>query len=232
MKITYHNEKTVDETDTALPLLAISLKNGIQHIHVCGGNARCSTCRVMVTDGLCNLSPRNEKEETLCARKGLDPNVRLACPDRIPCGDVTIRRLVHDEQDIDFAFGRGAAGNPAARRRLRSCSPTSATSRRWRRSSFLTMSFTCSRRYFRVAGEAVLQQRGIHRQIHRRWNCLRDGRCSGWMIRIHFCRRRAWGAIRAGRLEIQSRTRARSMSTYERTLDLRILRRGGDSFSG
>jgi len=43
-------------------LLEASLAAGIPHFHVCGGNARCSTCRVLILAGKEQLSTRNEKE--------------------------------------------------------------------------------------------------------------------------------------------------------------------------
>jgi len=48
-------------------------------MHACGGNARCSTCRVYVLDGLNNCLPRNEKEKKLAEKVGLPENIRLAC---------------------------------------------------------------------------------------------------------------------------------------------------------
>jgi adenylate cyclase len=89
-------------------LLDISLSAGIPHVHACGGNARCSTCRVMVHDGLENLNPRNAAEEMLALRKGLEPNIRLACQSRAT-GDCRVRRLVLDDIDADAAIAADAA---------------------------------------------------------------------------------------------------------------------------
>ena len=43
-------------------VLEAMLKAKINPIYVCGGNARCTTCRIHVMEGLSNCSPRNEKE--------------------------------------------------------------------------------------------------------------------------------------------------------------------------
>ena len=43
-------------------ILDASLAAGIPHCHVCGGNARCSTCRVLVLEGVDHLTPPNQKE--------------------------------------------------------------------------------------------------------------------------------------------------------------------------
>jgi len=51
-------------------------KAKINHIHVCGGNARCSTCQVDVMDGLTNCRPRNEKEKQLSGKLKFPQNIR------------------------------------------------------------------------------------------------------------------------------------------------------------
>lgn len=99
--IVYHNETTVSEEDLTLTLLEISLNHGIPHMHACGGNARCSTCRVMVLDHAEHLHPRNAAEQRLAQKKGLEDNIRLACQTRTS-GPVTIRRLVYDDEDVNI----------------------------------------------------------------------------------------------------------------------------------
>src|SRR6266508_2853639 len=79
-------------------ILATSLRCGIMHTHVCGGNARCSTCRVLILEGLENCPPRNEKEQKMADRRNFSPTVRLACQTTVT-GDVVLRRLVLDDDD-------------------------------------------------------------------------------------------------------------------------------------
>ena len=79
------------------------LKAKINHTHVCGGNARCSTCRVYVLEGLCNCSPRSEEEKHLAEDLGLPEDVRLACQTRIS-GNIKIRRGVVDDLDRDIVL--------------------------------------------------------------------------------------------------------------------------------
>jgi len=96
-------------------ILEASLENGIAHAHACGGNARCSTCRVSIVSGLPNLSPRNSDETKLARRLGFPDDVRLACQTRVG-GPVRLRRLIRDEHDVSIvrsdsdssvrAFGR------------------------------------------------------------------------------------------------------------------------------
>jgi len=85
-------------TSSEETILQSSLKVGIKHTHVCGGKARCSTCRVEVIEGLDNCSPRNEAEQQMGAKLGLPETIRLACQTRIQ-GDVRMRRLVVDDLD-------------------------------------------------------------------------------------------------------------------------------------
>jgi adenylate cyclase len=84
-------------------ILEATLKANIKHIHVCGGNARCTTCRVYVMDGLENCLPRNEKERQLAEKLGFPENIRLACQTKIR-GNITIRRQVVDDLDIKIVL--------------------------------------------------------------------------------------------------------------------------------
>ena len=98
--ISQTDNKTIDVSIDS-SVLEATLNSGIDHTHVCGGNARCSTCRVYIMDGLSNCRPRNEKERRLASRLGLPPNIRLACQTKIT-GNVTIRRPVIDNLDIEI----------------------------------------------------------------------------------------------------------------------------------
>jgi len=82
-------------------VLEAMLKAKINPIYVCAGNARCTTCRIHIMEGLSNCSPRNEKEREMAEKLGFPPNIRLACQTRID-GDITIRRPVVDKLDIEI----------------------------------------------------------------------------------------------------------------------------------
>jgi adenylate cyclase len=74
-------------------LLEISRRNKISHASVCGGRARCSTCRVRIDAGAGDLpAPHFAEAVTLGAIKAPD-GVRLACQVR-PTLPVTLTRLV------------------------------------------------------------------------------------------------------------------------------------------
>jgi adenylate cyclase len=87
------------DVDSGETLLAAAIRGGVPHTHVCGGNARCSTCRVLIVDGLQFCETRNEKESAMASRLKFTPEIRLACQSRVN-GDVTMRRLALDSEDV------------------------------------------------------------------------------------------------------------------------------------
>lgn len=66
---------------------------GVPHASVCGGRARCTTCRVRVGDGLVALAAPSRMEAEALARIDAPPNVRLACQTR-PRSAVSIAPLL------------------------------------------------------------------------------------------------------------------------------------------
>jgi adenylate cyclase len=83
-------------------ILAANLRHGIPHVHACGGQARCSTCRVLVLAGGEHLPPRTSLEQELAARLHLPDTMRLACQTTVNTGLVRFRRPVLDELDVDL----------------------------------------------------------------------------------------------------------------------------------
>lgn len=74
-------------------LLEISRLRRVPHASVCGGRARCSTCRVRIDAGIDSLPlPRFAEAVTLGSIRA-PADVRLACQTR-PSGPLTITRLV------------------------------------------------------------------------------------------------------------------------------------------
>jgi adenylate cyclase len=80
-------------------LLDVALKAGIPHTHACGGNARCTTCRILVVEGETCLTEPTWKETRVAKKLGLGGRYRLACQTKIT-GDATVRRLVIDPADV------------------------------------------------------------------------------------------------------------------------------------
>lgn len=87
------------EARTGRSLLDAALKSGIPHTHACGGNARCTTCRVLVVEGSNGLAEPTWKETRVAKKLGLGGSYRLACQTKVE-GDATVRRLVIDPVDV------------------------------------------------------------------------------------------------------------------------------------
>jgi adenylate cyclase len=85
-------------------ILQAALRVGIKFTHACGGNARCSTCRTAILEGLENCSQRSEAEEEIAMHLQFKPMIRLACQTRVT-GNTTVRRLVLDDEDEELAVG-------------------------------------------------------------------------------------------------------------------------------
>src|SRR5438093_7753325 len=93
------------EASISESILSASLRAGISHTNECRGNARCSTCRVLILNGLEFCCPRNEKEQALAAQLHFAERVRLACQTTI-LGNVAVRRLVLDAKDAGLTDQR------------------------------------------------------------------------------------------------------------------------------
>ena len=99
MNIDFEGEKIVSVED-GQTILEASLRGGIRHFHACGGNAKCSTCRIKILEGSENLSAINKREQRLRKSILLSPDVRLACQTTIIKGSIKVSRLIRDESDI------------------------------------------------------------------------------------------------------------------------------------
>jgi adenylate cyclase len=78
--LSYGNGRTV-RVPKGLSVLEASLRNNVPHASVCGGRARCSTCRIRVI-GDCDALPEPSQRETFVLNRvgaGADPAIRLAC---------------------------------------------------------------------------------------------------------------------------------------------------------
>jgi ferredoxin, 2Fe-2S len=100
MKVTFiidGEPRTVDVDPAALDyqrhgrpgsLLDIALNFDVPLEHVCGGNCACTTCHVIVRQGMANLSDIDDEEaDRLDTAWDLTPESRLACQ-AIVTGDV------------------------------------------------------------------------------------------------------------------------------------------------
>ncbi len=96
VKVAYADGRTVT-SEIGPTLLEISRSNGVPHASVCGGRARCSTCRVRVLEGLEALPEAGDAERKVLERVGAGANVRLACQVS-PGSDVCVATLLPARQ--------------------------------------------------------------------------------------------------------------------------------------
>jgi adenylate cyclase len=74
-------------------VLEASRSHHLAHLSLCGGRARCSTCRVQVTEGEDRCPPPGPEEQATLARIQAGAGVRLACRLR-PQGDIAVIPLL------------------------------------------------------------------------------------------------------------------------------------------
>lgn len=88
--VTVEGEKTFEAQAGTKLVLAIE-DAGIDILHRCGGNSKCTTCKVQVVSG--EFAPMAELERERLARDAnLGPDIRLSCQVRVE-SDVTVRVL-------------------------------------------------------------------------------------------------------------------------------------------
>ncbi len=99
ISVSYANGPTI-QAPRGPSVLDISRMNRIPHAAVCGGRARCSTCRVRVIEGMEKLPPVTAAEAIILRRVGAPWNVRLACQLR-PTADLRISTLLPADMNAE-----------------------------------------------------------------------------------------------------------------------------------
>jgi adenylate cyclase len=90
--LSYGNGRTV-RVPKGLSVLEASLRYHVPHASVCGGRARCSTCRIRVIGDCASLPEPSQREAFVLNRVGAaDPSIRLACQLR-PTDDLSFFQL-------------------------------------------------------------------------------------------------------------------------------------------
>jgi ferredoxin len=91
-KLTVDGVGTFDVPDGKRMVLALEDEAGIDQLHACGGNARCTTCRVEFVAG--QPPQMTQAEKDVLTARGLinQPNLRLSC--QILCDhDMSVRAI-------------------------------------------------------------------------------------------------------------------------------------------
>jgi adenylate cyclase len=103
--VTYPGEDAVD-APIGLSVLEVSRMARRPHVSVCGGRARCTTCRIRIDETAEELPSPNELEAHALARIGAPAGVRLACQLR-PKNNVSVYPLLHPDLSIRSRPARG-----------------------------------------------------------------------------------------------------------------------------
>jgi adenylate cyclase len=92
INLSYGNGRTI-RVPKGLSVLEASLRYHVPHASVCGGRARCSTCRIRVIGDCASLPEPSKREAFVLNRVGAtDPSIRLACQLR-PTADLSFFQL-------------------------------------------------------------------------------------------------------------------------------------------
>ena len=103
--VSYPNRRV--RVPRGLSILETSLRFNVPHASVCGGRARCSTCRVRVVSDRNTLPRPSGREAFVLARVGAsgNPAIRLACQLR-PQSDVAVIPVLPANVGADFVRNR------------------------------------------------------------------------------------------------------------------------------
>lgn len=91
-KVSYRDDGVI-EAPIGMSVLEVSRMARRAHMSVCGGRARCTTCRVQIAGAAGELPEPGELESAALRRIGAPSNVRLACQLR-PQVDLTVQPLL------------------------------------------------------------------------------------------------------------------------------------------
>ncbi len=93
-RIDYGGGLTIDAPE-GMTVLETSIQHGLEHRAACGGQERCTTCRIEILDGTENCPPSTAGEREVLELGGFGEDIRLGCSLR-PSGDIKIRLLVRE----------------------------------------------------------------------------------------------------------------------------------------
>ena len=98
-RLEFAGEKVIS-VNAGETILESSLKAGIPHYHECGGQGKCSTCRVRILNGYAHITPPTRVEAELLMKEKFPECVRLACQSKLTGSPVKMQRLIRNEDDL------------------------------------------------------------------------------------------------------------------------------------
>jgi 2Fe-2S ferredoxin len=82
---------TIDVPHQESKVIEIIHLNGIDWMHACGKKGRCTTCKIIITAGIENLTVPTEREKIFSAQGRLKSNERLTCQAQLLSGKLVGR---------------------------------------------------------------------------------------------------------------------------------------------
>lgn len=87
----HKNKQTIVDVEKGISILNAALRFKLPIYHTCGGNASCSTCRVIVLEGADRLSGIESAEAQVLDAFDLKFPHRLGCQAQLTGGDVIVQ---------------------------------------------------------------------------------------------------------------------------------------------
>ena len=73
------DNKSISYNDTNQTILSVLHENNIDWMHSCGAKGRCTTCKMIVHNGLAEMNTESNFEKQYRSIGQLQPNERLTC---------------------------------------------------------------------------------------------------------------------------------------------------------
>ena len=155
--------RTLEGVDPNLTILEVAIAQKIPHFRECGGNGRCTTCRVRIVDGIGNVSPRTQRETEVANALGWDASTRLACQTRVS-GDVSFERLLKSGADVSRLQVEASATAPPEEKVLAAlfCDIREFTPFVEKNLAYDVLHIL--NRFFEAVGDAILMNNGVIHQ--------------------------------------------------------------------
>jgi 2Fe-2S ferredoxin len=85
------NNLIIDSEHSEGKVIELIHENGTDWMHACGKKGRCTTCKMIVVEGMENLNPPTDQEVFYRTQFRLKDNERLACQSTLRPGNLLIR---------------------------------------------------------------------------------------------------------------------------------------------
>ncbi|MDF2158933.1 2Fe-2S iron-sulfur cluster-binding protein [Algoriphagus sp. CAU 1675] len=96
---------TINSETTHRKVIELIHENGIDWMHACGKKGRCTSCKIILTNGGENLGPVTDRELFFVKQNRLKPNERLSCQAVLEKGEIRVRVAdINKFPHIEYSF--------------------------------------------------------------------------------------------------------------------------------